>query len=174
MLIKLPTNRKKTFNKIRQKYFKILKFVLLFIAYLSTPCTSLTKEPEIWRNETGIELELLKTEKISRILTISQNLFERLLHLNVFEMGGNGRVSLGQAIYSSNCNCFSGFSCSNPGDIPFGKLTNVNGLTRFPMSFRVRYRCIVGYMLKGKSGRKCKGGGKWTKPPICVKGRGHV
>ncbi|KAK3730729.1 hypothetical protein QZH41_005007 [Actinostola sp. cb2023] len=56
-------------------------------------------------------------------------------------------------------------SCGSPGNIPHGRLIGVN----FSVESRVIYKCIPGYRLKGKSGRKCKANGRWTRPPTCVK-----
>ncbi|KAK3730051.1 hypothetical protein QZH41_009571, partial [Actinostola sp. cb2023] len=71
--------------------------------------------------------------------------------------------------FTTGCFCLlypSVSSCGNPGNIPHGRLI---GVTDFSVESRVIYKCISGYRLKGKSGRKCKANGRWTRPPTCVK-----
>jgi hypothetical protein len=56
--------------------------------------------------------------------------------------------------------------CGNPGNIPHGRFSGVD----FSVGSRVVYRCLSGYKMKGKTSRRCKANGKWTRVPVCQRG----
>lgn len=72
------------------------------------------------------------------------------------------------ATKSLNIFSFQVHGCGNPGNIPNGRFSGRD----FSIGSRVVYRCSTGYKMKGKSSRKCKTSGKWTRRPVCLRARG--
>ncbi|XP_031550168.1 sushi, von Willebrand factor type A, EGF and pentraxin domain-containing protein 1-like, partial [Actinia tenebrosa] len=56
-------------------------------------------------------------------------------------------------------------SCGKPSKIRNGRFTGKD----FFEGSRVKYKCKRGYKLKGRSRRKCKQNGQWSKAPVCQK-----